>query len=170
MKLLFALSLIPLAPIQPAQAQTPPSPEGNPYASEIQPIFTKYCVACHNQSEHESNLKLQTLSSMLSGGDAGPALMPGKPESSLILRRIEGLDEPKMPPEDSPQPLPQDIAKIRDWIQKGAPGSDIEPSLTERWQRIAPNSQENRAGGNPSHKTMAITATAFLSPTQILLG
>ncbi|MFY8072357.1 MAG: c-type cytochrome domain-containing protein [Pirellula sp.] len=170
LELLCALSLLSLAPIHLARAQTPSSPESNPYASEIQPIFTKYCVACHNQSEHESNLKLQTLGNMLSGGDAGPALIPGKPESSLILRRIEGLDEPKMPPEESPQPPPQDIAKIRDWIQKGAPGSDIEPSLIERWKRIASSPQENRTSGNPSHKTKAITATALLSPTQILLG
>jgi hypothetical protein len=113
---------------------------------------------------------LHSLGKMLSGGDSGPALIPGKPESSLILRRLEGLDEPKMPPEDSPQPTLQDIAKIKSWIQQGALGSDIEPSLLEKWQRIAASAKKDPTIGKASENSAAITASAFLSPTQILLG
>lgn len=168
--LAFALHLASLAHLSVSQAQSNETRTENPYASEIQPFFTKYCVACHNPSEHESDLMLHTLGKMLSGGDSGPALVPGKPESSLILRRLEGLDQPKMPPEDSPQPTPQDIAKLRAWIQQGALGSDIEPSLTEKWNRVTANSKINAINGNEFENTKPITASAWLSPKQILLG
>ena len=144
----------------PEPSKASPTPDPNPYADQIQPILAKYCVACHNHVYPESNLKLLSLASMTAGGDAGPALIPGKPSESLILRRILGLDEPKMPPEDSAQPTPEEIETIKRWIEQGAQGSDPSNSLADRWKRIAPNSKPNSA----------ITAAAPLNPTQSLVG
>ena len=147
-------------PENPGPSKALPTQDPNPYADRIQPILAKYCVACHSHNAPESNLKLLSLASMTAGGDAGPALIPGKPSESLILRRILGLDEPKMPPEDSPQPTPKEIETIQRWIEQGALGSDPSNSLADRWKRIAPNSKPNSA----------ITAAAPLTPKQSLVG
>ncbi|MEI6527363.1 MAG: c-type cytochrome domain-containing protein, partial [Planctomycetota bacterium] len=121
--LLFCAWTLLMAGLNPSPAIAQ-SPIDNPYGSEIQPILVKYCVGCHNENDHESNLKLHSLASIRSGGDAGPALIPSKPEESLILRRLLGIDDPKMPPEDSPQPSPAEIEQIKGWIAQGALGSD----------------------------------------------
>ena len=147
-------------PGNPVPPKALPTPDPNPYADRIQPILAKYCVACHSHDAPESNLKLLSLASMITGGDSGPALIPGKPSESLILRRILGLDEPKMPPEDSAQPTPEEIETIERWIEQGAQGSDPANSLADRWKRIAPKSKPNSA----------ITAAAPLNPTQSLVG
>ena len=147
-------------PENPGPSKALPTQDPNPYADRIQPILAKYCVACHSHNAPESNLKLLSLASMITGGDSGPALIPGKPSESLILRRILGLDEPKMPPEDSAQPTPEEIETIQRWIEQGALGSDPSNSLADRWKRIAPNSKPNSA----------ITAAAPLNPKQSLVG
>jgi hypothetical protein len=147
-------------PENPGPSKALPTQDPNPYADRIQPILAKYCVACHSHDAPESNLKLLSLASMITGGDSGPALIPGKPSESLILRRILGLDEPKMPPEDSAQPTPEEIETIQRWIEQGALGSDPSNSLADRWKRIAPNSKPNSA----------ITAGAPLNPKQSLVG
>jgi hypothetical protein len=147
-------------PENPGSSKALPTQDPNPYADRIQPILAKYCVACHSHNAPESNLKLLSLASMITGGDAGPALIPGKPSESLILRRILGLDEPKMPPEDSAQPTPEEIETIQRWIEQGALGSDPSNSLADRWKRIDPNSKPNSA----------ITAAAPLNPKLSLVG
>lgn len=138
----------------------------NPYATTIEPILVKYCVACHNPSDHESNLQLHSLQSILTGGDAGPAMIPGKPDDSLIVRRTLGIDSPKMPPEDSPQPSPQDIDKLKQWILAGAPGTDRPNSLLDRWKQITKST---------THPTTiktkpAITACAIIDSNHVLIG
>jgi WD40 repeat protein len=164
------LALLALVLCDESYAQNPPgnlespkaplTPDPNPYADRIQPILAKYCVACHSHDAPESNLKLLSLASMTAGGDSGPALIPSNPSESLILRRILGLDEPKMPPEDSAQPTAEEIETIKRWIEQGALGSDPSNSLADRWKRIAPNSKPNSA----------ITAAAPLNPKQSLVG
>lgn len=98
---------------------------------------------------------------MRSGGDSGPALIPNKPDDSLILRRMLGSDEPKMPPEDSPQPSQEEIEKIKEWIQQGAQGTDPILSLQDKW---------NRFPKAPRNLSSSITASALITPEKSLLG
>lgn len=151
------------AQISPAtQITTPQGPPSgqNPYAELVQPILAKYCVACHSHNSPESNLKLVSLASLKAGGDSGPALIPSKPTESLIVRRILGLDEPKMPPEDSAQLSPEDIQIIKNWIEQGAPGADPAITLADQWKKMSPNSKPSSA----------ITAAVPLTPDRSLLG
>ncbi len=104
----------------------------------IKPLLVKYCVGCHNETEHESGLRLHTLSAIRRGGDAGAALVIGKPDESLIWRRISGLDEPKMPPEESAQPSATEIEWIRQWIEMGGLGEDVEVPLKDRLRTNKP--------------------------------
>jgi hypothetical protein len=52
------------------------------------------------------------------GGDAGPAVIPGDPEASLLLAKVERRHRPSMPPR---RKLPDwAVTRLRAWIAAGA--------------------------------------------------
>lgn len=79
---------------------------------------------------HRGGLSMQTQAGLRKGGHSGPAIVPGDPEKSLLVRLIrhEG-------PADHPMPMPNkgdklsaaDIATIEQWIKAGAimPPEDV---------------------------------------------
>ena len=56
------------------------------FEKEILPIFRRKCLACHNNTDAESDLVLETPQSILKGGSEGPAAVPGKALESLLLK------------------------------------------------------------------------------------
>jgi mono/diheme cytochrome c family protein len=91
---------------------------------DVLPIFQVRCVACHGKREQKGGLDLRTQSSRLKGGKSGPALVPGKPDESLMIRKIESGD---MPPTELQlkysvrPPTEAELAKLRAWITDGCP-------------------------------------------------
>ena len=68
------------------------------FEKEILPILRRSCLACHNATEKESDLSLETPQTILKGGGEGPAVVPGKPAESLLLQLAAHQKEPVMPP------------------------------------------------------------------------
>ncbi len=94
------------------------------YQREVKPILTKYCVGCHSEKDNESEVQLQSLSNISKGGPKGAIVVAGNSSESALLKVMLGTKEPKMPPDDSPQPTAAEIAVIQKWIDQGAKGSD----------------------------------------------
>lgn len=92
------------------------------FTTDVAPIFAKYCAGCHNATDRESNLSLQTFDALQQGGERGAAIVPGRADASLILRVLTGEIEPAMPPEDEPRPTEAEIGVLRAWIDAGAKG------------------------------------------------
>lgn len=93
------------------------------FEAKIRPIFVQHCYKCHSvaSGKSEGGLLLDSKERTRAGGDRGPAVVPGKPEASLLLTAISHTDpDLKMPPkkERLPASVIDDIAK---WIRKGAP-------------------------------------------------
>ncbi|MCA8989226.1 MAG: DUF1549 domain-containing protein, partial [Planctomycetaceae bacterium] len=90
------------------------------FKSEIEPILQAHCSDCHGPDLQESRFRLDRLASMLSGGDSGePAIVPGKPEESHLVKLIRHEDpEMRMPPE-TPLSAGQ-IQLMENWIREGA--------------------------------------------------
>lgn len=90
------------------------------FETKIRPILADNCFKCHGPDRHKANLRLDSLHSMLAGGDSGPALVPGDAENSLIVQVISYSDDyVQMPPSKKlPDAL---IADIKRWVQLGAP-------------------------------------------------
>lgn len=61
---------------------------------DIIPLLHLRCVACHGARRKEAGLDLRTKESILKGGKSGPAVVPGKPEKSLIIQRIASGEMP----------------------------------------------------------------------------
>jgi len=55
---------------------------------DIVPLMMLRCTACHGPRKQEAKLDLRTRASMLRGGKSGPAIVPGKPAESLVLKKI----------------------------------------------------------------------------------
>lgn len=87
------------------------------FETHVRPVLVKYCIKCHGPTRHENGLQLDSAESILTGGDSGPAVIPGQPEQSLLLQalRYESLE---MPPDG---PLEERLVRgIRTWIDAGA--------------------------------------------------
>lgn len=61
---------------------------------DIIPLLHLRCVACHGGRRKEAGLDLRTKASILKGGKSGSVVVPGKPEESLIIRRITSGEMP----------------------------------------------------------------------------
>ena len=99
---------------------------------EVFPYLYTRCVVCHGARRKESGLDLRTAAGMLKGGKSGPAIVPGKPNESLILKKIHAKDMP--PPKEliragvRPMEAPE-IALLTKWIEQGAIEYEIKPNV-----------------------------------------
>ena len=101
------------------------------FNSQIRPIFTRYCSACHGGVKQAGDVSFVYANSVLP--PEGWIVEPGDAESSLLIERIKSDDpDARMPPPDEhPDPLPQeDIALLERWIDEGAKWG-----ITGRWLR-----------------------------------
>lgn len=95
------------------------------FALQVRPILSKHCFACHGPDEEhrESGLALHSADLAYARADSGEAgIVPGKPDESEIVVRIEMDDEDdRMPPvEHGPGLSAEEVALIRRWIEQGA--------------------------------------------------
>jgi hypothetical protein len=97
-------------------AQQPPS-----YARDVRPFLTKFCLECHNTREAKGGLDLETYKGLRAGGDNGEALVPGQPDASRMVLRVEGKQKPQMPPRKARfHPSAGEYAVLRAWVAAGA--------------------------------------------------
>ena len=100
------------------------------------------CLVCHGKQNSEGGLDMRTRASLLKGGKSGPAIILGKPEESLLLKRIaDGHPTPEMQNEYFVRPVTSDeTEKISEWIAAGAPpetdellhiGDGVDPLVRE---------------------------------------
>lgn len=93
------------------------------FERRIRPILVKHCYECHSEAarEQQGGLLLDRVSGWLVGGDSGTAVVPGEPESSLLIRAISYEKEDLQMPPDG-KLMGSEIALITAWIERGAPG------------------------------------------------
>jgi len=106
-----------------ATASTANASQQDNYAAKIQPIFATHCVKCHGPDVQQNQLRLDSLAFALKGGLSRKVIIPGNSKDSPLVRRLLGLDEPRMPFKGESLPSDQ-IALIRAWIDAGAQGSE----------------------------------------------
>jgi hypothetical protein len=102
-------------------AAEPTREQADYFEKKVRPILTAHCFECHSRAgKARGGLRLDSLASALKGGDAGPALAPGKPNDSLLVRAVEYHERrPRMPP--SGKLADEQVAVLREWVRLGAP-------------------------------------------------
>ncbi len=125
------------------------------FEKKIRPILVEHCHECHSGEAKESGLHVDSLAALISGGERGPAIIPGKPNESPFITAIRHDDTLQMPPSKKlPQPVIEDLMK---WVQDGAawPNAEAVP--------VTPRSPlEERLPSDDDRKFWA-----FQSPQQI---
>ena len=92
------------------------------FEEEIRPVLATRCLSCHSEALQTSGLSLASRESSLRGGGRGPAITPGRPDESLLLKAIERTGPLQMPPAG---PLADaEIEAFRTWIREGAAWGD----------------------------------------------
>jgi hypothetical protein len=111
------VAIIVLALVTPRLA---PAADPVDFDRDIWPIFESRCLTCHGPKQQKSSLRLDSRSKLLTGGDTGPALVPGDASKSLLIELVTAAaDEGRMPPEGDPL-TPAQIDLLKRWIQDGA--------------------------------------------------
>jgi mono/diheme cytochrome c family protein len=91
------------------------------FEKHVRPLLVKRCFECHGGTKAGGGLSLATSKSWQKGGDSGPAIVPGRPEESLLIEAVE-YRSLEMPPADRGGKLPEEeIAILTKWVAMGAP-------------------------------------------------
>ncbi|HEY2843897.1 MAG TPA: DUF1549 domain-containing protein, partial [Bryobacteraceae bacterium] len=122
-------ALVVDAPVKVAAPAPPPSepettidaqisPEQEKFfETEIRPVLTKNCYACHTNLA-SGGLRLDSRDAMLKGGKDGVVVVPGHPESSLLVSALHYDPKLQMPP--SGQLKTEEVDAVEQWIRDGA--------------------------------------------------
>ncbi len=118
---LVVVSLQP--PAVAAQVDDSPLPPAalDHFEREIRPLLVQRCYSCHSNKAKElkGELRLDHRDGVLLGGSRGPAIVPGDPEASLLLKVVNGShSDLSMPPQETLTTL--EIQSLAQWIRTGA--------------------------------------------------
>src|SRR5438445_10920986 len=109
-----------------AEENRVPRTRADSFEKSVRPLLSANCFTCHGPEKQKGGLRLDSRQALLTGGDSGPAIVPGHPEESLLIKAVHYADEPRMPPKGK---LPTDaIATLTVWIRQGAawPSTDTQ--------------------------------------------
>ena len=106
------------------------------FESKIRPVLVGTCFHCHGDVQVSGELRVDSVESLLKGGDSGPAIVPGKPDESLLIRAIQRQgDVSAMPPEEKAALTGEQVADFVTWIKAGAvwPTNSKRFAATRHW-------------------------------------
>lgn len=92
------------------------------FARQIFPVLDTKCVACHGTNKEQGGLRLDSYESLMAGGKDGIVIAPRNPDSSLLLKKVTlPPSDPHFMPAEGRTPLtPDEVSRIRGWVQAGA--------------------------------------------------
>jgi hypothetical protein len=91
------------------------------FEKHVRPLLAERCQSCHGPKLQRGGLRLDSRQAILAGGDSGPALVPGKPDASLLLKAVRRRGDLKMPPKEKDRLDDDTVAALTAWIERGAP-------------------------------------------------
>ena len=130
-----------------ASSDAPPPPSSPKfYATRVTDILSDNCLSCHDDTA-KGGLRLDSYAGIMKGGSDGKVIVPGDPETSMLIQAIRRTGDLKMPPK---RPLGDaEIKDLEAWVKAGAVGSDQTPATTGA-------SEPARTGGAPSPTLQAV--------------
>ena len=92
------------------------------FEKKVRPVLVEHCYSCHSEQagKRKGGFVLDSRDGLRKGGDSGPALVPGRPEQSRLIRAVRHTSEDlKMPPKGRLSDAA--IADLEAWVRMGAP-------------------------------------------------
>ncbi len=93
------------------------------FEAKIRPLLAEKCYKCHSKEgdKVKGGLLLDSREAVLAGGNTGAAIVPGKPDDSLLIQAIRYKDEDLQMPPKGEKLSDQHIADLTEWVRRGAP-------------------------------------------------
>ena len=90
------------------------------FEKSVRPLLAKHCYECHSDAKKQKKggLLLDLRVGWQAGGDSGPAIVPGKPDESLLISSVK-YDSFEMPPKGKLSDA--EISILEKWVAMGAP-------------------------------------------------
>jgi len=115
----------------PCIAQDSPQQQIEYFEKRIRPLLVRHCYECHSGASNEvkGGLRLDSREAARAGGESGPAVVPGRPDDSLLLAAVkhDGLE---MPP--GRKLADSEIRELSEWIAQGAVDPrDVPPDASQ---------------------------------------
>ncbi len=91
------------------------------FEKQVRPLLVEHCHGCHSTKANKirGGLALDSREAILKGGESGPAVVPGKPDKSLLISAVHATKpELQMPPKGKLRA--QQIAALEQWVKDGA--------------------------------------------------
>ena len=120
----------PFVGLAPAADPPPSSAPGAVefFEKKVRPILAESCYNCHSANTNaKGELRVDDRNGLLTGGNSGPAVVPGKPDESLLIQAVLHADGvPRMPPKA--RLTPEQVADLTRWIADGAAWPEVAAS------------------------------------------
>jgi mono/diheme cytochrome c family protein len=105
----FAAEPVDPQPVDPKLAQF--------FEREIRPLLAERCFKCHGEGKQQGSLRLDIRANLYTGGDSGPAVIPGNPDDSPLIQAVRH-ETFEMPPDGKLSD--QQIEALVQWVKTGA--------------------------------------------------
>jgi cytochrome c553 len=106
------------------------------FESKVRPVLANNCYKCHSTKAEKvkGGLLLDSREAVLKGGDSGPALVPGNPEKSLLIKAVNYTDPDLQMPPKGDKLSDQQIADLTAWVRMGAPDPRVASATQKEWK------------------------------------
>ena len=137
---------------------------------DVESILIKRCSESHGPDQQKSKLRLDSRTAALQAGKSGhPAVVPGQPEASELIKRVTSSDPDDIMPPKGARLTEQEVTSIRRWIQEGAIWPELD--IRRHWAFVKPDrptppdvSQTDRARNEIDRFVLARLERERLSP------
>ncbi len=104
------------------------------FEKKVRPMLVSHCYSCHSaDTKLLGELRVDDRNGLLMGGKSGPAIVPGDPDKSLLLKRVRGTLDARhaQMPKEGDLLTDEEIADLAQWIKEGVawPREHIPASL-----------------------------------------
>ena len=93
------------------------------FAKDVMPLVKAKCLPCHAQgNSNPGKYDMETYESIVKGGKHGAAVIAGKPEASILLKKLSTTPPfgEQMPVMTKVKMSPDELKIFETWIKEGA--------------------------------------------------
>ena len=101
------------------------------FERDIFPVLQTKCLPCHDSKTRKGELNLQTMATVLQGGQTGRVVVPGNSQESLLYTRVVAGE---MPPGNEAELTPDELLLFEDWIKSIPAHNPVELQAVGKWQ------------------------------------
>ena len=103
------------------------------FENKVRPVLVEHCYKCHSDKAEKlkGGLYVDSREGILKGGDNGPAIVPGDPDKSLLIKAVRYTDDNLQMPPKNKKLSSEQIADLEHWVKIGAP-APVSTALAEK--------------------------------------